>query len=154
MPTTPAGQPTPAITIAGTGVAIAELLERLGHHAILDRAALGVRGLEDLRALGGGVCAGEQQRERGLGGTEATRRVDPRRELPRDGARIDLALAVDARRGEERGDAGARTRDWRRRRPSAVRMRFSAVSGTRSAIVPSATRSSRSRTSGSAQVRK
>src|SRR5580704_11786198 len=36
----------------------------------------------------------EQERERRLGRTEPSRRVDPRCELPRDGARVDLAIWI------------------------------------------------------------
>ncbi len=89
----------------GAGIVLVDPREDLGHHAILDRAALGVRLLERGRARRRGVRLGEQQRERWLRGAEPTGRIDPRRELPRDGPRVDLAIRLDPGRREQRRDS-------------------------------------------------
>ena len=46
-----------------------------------------------------------EQRERWHRSADATGRVDPWRDLPRDGARIDLAIGFDAGSCEQRRDS-------------------------------------------------
>ena len=151
MPTTPAGQPSPGDhDRARPGSRVAELLERLGHHAILDRC--GARCSPPRGPAARAAAASASASSSSSDGSASPRRpgrVDPRRELPPDGALVEVAVAGRRRprRGARRPRGG---RALRRRRPSAVRIRFSAASGTRSAMVPSATRSRSSRTSGSA----
>ena len=108
MPTTPGGQPSPASTIAGPGSASPSIasassitLSWIVRRSVFAASSAG-------RARRRVAPSASSSDERRLRGAEPTGRVDPRRELPRDRARVDLALGIDAGRLEQRGDAGAR----------------------------------------------
>ena len=119
--------------------------ERLDPDQLLDALPLDVLVLELL---------GEASRRRGVGREQEIQRelrlaeppggVEARREPEADVLGGDPGLVELGQRGERQREPG-RLRAVSVRRPAATRMRFSSTSGTRSAIVPSATRSSRSR---------
>ena len=116
------------------------LLHRLDEHALLHGAALDVGRLAGGGARVGVRGVGEQQIERRLGVAEAAGRVEARGQTQRDVGGADARRLRGRRRAPARPGRGA-ARARRRARPWCTRMRFSSVSGARSAMVPTATRS-------------
>ena len=116
---------------------------------LFDFLPLAVPRIEVLRQRHGLVqISGQQQAQGFLGGFQPAGGVEARRELKADFVRAEFfrRLRDFFQSDESRAVASGSIA----RKPAETRMRFSPVSGTRSAIVPSATRSSSGRKSNSA----
>ena len=149
------GQPSPASTIAGPGIAASP---SCASASSITRSWIARRSVfaasSALRALGG-----RSRRRRAAATSDGSAAPSRPGALIRGASfhatvRASISRSrVDAGRREQRRDARAARGSAAGAGRATVRMRFSAVSGTRSAIVPSATRSSSSRTSGSRRAR-
>ena len=120
-----------------------DLLQRLVEHALVERLPLDVEPLEPLRQRGGLRRVVAEQEPEPVGGVaDPSRRVEPGPEDEAEMAGADLLAGEAARPRPARGRPASGCRD-RSLSPCLTRIRFSPRSGTTSATVASATRSSR-----------